>query len=66
MMLLYLTVPPYFVTRPENTYGRVMEDIELQCNVKGTPTPSVQWLKVCVVCNLLCSRLELTDSKEMN
>ncbi|XP_039568233.1 netrin receptor DCC [Passer montanus] len=42
---LDVLVPPFFLVRPSNLYGRERWDVELECSVGGNPTPSVQWLK---------------------
>lgn len=46
--LVSFSVPPYFIHKPQNTYGRVNEDVMLSCDIQGFPTPKVSWLKVCI------------------
>ncbi|CAL4059823.1 unnamed protein product, partial [Meganyctiphanes norvegica] len=40
-----VNVSPRFLRKPENTFAYQKEDIELECNVYGQPTPTVHWLK---------------------
>ena len=36
---------PTFVKEPEHSRARVTNDVELACEVRGVPTPAVQWYK---------------------
>lgn len=38
-------MPPEIVQSPLNTIGRVNSDVELGCSVRGSPKPTVQWIK---------------------
>lgn len=39
------TVPPQFVRRPTNIYAHESMDIVFECEVSGSPAPSVKWVK---------------------
>lgn len=39
------TVPPQFVRRPANIYAHESMDIIFECEVSGSPAPSVKWVK---------------------
>lgn len=39
------TVPPRFVRRPANIYAHESMDIVFECEVAGSPAPSVKWVK---------------------
>lgn len=39
------TVPPHFVRRPANVYAHESMDIVFECEVTGSPAPSVKWVK---------------------
>ena len=38
-------VRPTFVKKPVDSKARVTNDVELACEVRGVPTPAVQWYK---------------------
>ncbi|CAF99906.1 unnamed protein product, partial [Tetraodon nigroviridis] len=38
-------VPPQFVRRPANIYAHESMDIVFECEVSGSPAPSVKWVK---------------------
>ncbi|KAI2648625.1 hypothetical protein H4Q32_018774 [Labeo rohita] len=40
-----LLVPPRFLTRPSNTYAQESMDIIFECDVTGSPPPTVKWMK---------------------
>ncbi|XP_044049401.1 neogenin 1a isoform X6 [Siniperca chuatsi] len=42
---LTLQVPPQFVSRPANIYARESMDIVFECEVSGSPAPTVKWVK---------------------
>lgn len=42
---LYSTAPPQFVTRPANIYAHESMDIVFECEVSGSPPPTVKWVK---------------------
>lgn len=37
--------PPRFVRRPANIYAHESMDVVFQCQVSGSPAPSVKWVK---------------------
>ena len=39
------TVPPQFVKRPDNVYAYESMDIIFDCEVSGSPAPTVKWVK---------------------
>uniref|UniRef100_H3CW15 Neogenin 1b n=1 Tax=Tetraodon nigroviridis TaxID=99883 RepID=H3CW15_TETNG len=42
---LSVQVPPQFVRRPANIYAHESMDIVFECEVSGSPAPSVKWVK---------------------
>uniref|UniRef100_A0A3Q1J2J7 Neogenin 1b n=1 Tax=Anabas testudineus TaxID=64144 RepID=A0A3Q1J2J7_ANATE len=42
---LTVQVPPRFVKRPENIYAHESMDIVFECEVSGSPAPTVKWVK---------------------
>lgn len=42
---VHSTVPPQFVRRPANIYAHESMDIVFECEVSGSPAPSVKWVK---------------------
>uniref|UniRef100_A0A3P9JUI5 Neogenin 1b n=1 Tax=Oryzias latipes TaxID=8090 RepID=A0A3P9JUI5_ORYLA len=42
---LTVQVPPKFITRPANTYAHESMDIVFECDVSGSPAPTVKWVK---------------------
>ncbi|XP_047435884.1 neogenin 1a isoform X3 [Mugil cephalus] len=42
---LTVQVPPQFVKRPPNIYAHESMDIVFDCEVTGTPAPTVKWVK---------------------
>ncbi|KAM4596577.1 neogenin 1a isoform 9-T9 [Fundulus diaphanus] len=42
---LTVQVPPRFVKRPANIYAHESMDIVFECEVSGTPAPTVKWVK---------------------
>ncbi|XP_041643287.1 neogenin 1a isoform X8 [Cheilinus undulatus] len=42
---LTLQVPPQFVKRPANIYAHESMDIVFECEVSGSPAPTVKWVK---------------------
>ncbi|XP_051976002.1 neogenin [Xyrauchen texanus] len=42
---LTVRVPPRFLTRPSNTYAQESMDIIFECDVTGSPPPTVKWMK---------------------
>ncbi|XP_056595859.1 neogenin isoform X2 [Triplophysa dalaica] len=42
---LTVLVPPSFLTRPSNTYAQESMDIVFECDVTGSPPPTVRWMK---------------------
>ncbi|XP_024861277.1 neogenin 1a [Kryptolebias marmoratus] len=42
---LTVQVPPQFVKRPANTYAHESMDIVFECEVSGSPAPTVKWVK---------------------
>ncbi|KAM7015488.1 neogenin 1a isoform 27-T27 [Tautogolabrus adspersus] len=42
---LILQVPPQFVKRPANIYAHESMDIIFECDVSGSPAPTVKWVK---------------------
>ncbi|MED6274090.1 putative aminophospholipid-translocase, partial [Characodon lateralis] len=42
---LDFTVPPQFVKRPVNIYAHESMDIVFECEVSGSPAPTVKWVK---------------------
>ncbi|XP_073687644.1 neogenin-like [Garra rufa] len=42
---LTVQVPPRFLTRPSNTYAQESMDIIFECDVTGSPPPTVKWMK---------------------
>ncbi|XP_074521818.1 neogenin 1a isoform X3 [Halichoeres trimaculatus] len=42
---LTLQVPPQFVKRPSNIYAHESMDIVFECEVSGSPAPTVKWVK---------------------
>ncbi|XP_029353422.1 neogenin 1a isoform X3 [Echeneis naucrates] len=42
---LTVQVPPQFVKRPANIYAHESMDIIFECEVSGTPAPTVKWVK---------------------
>ncbi|XP_073725123.1 neogenin isoform X2 [Misgurnus anguillicaudatus] len=42
---LAVRVPPRFLTRPSNTYAQESMDIIFECDVTGSPPPTVKWMK---------------------
>lgn len=42
---LFSTVPPQFVKRPANIYAHESMDIVFECEVSGSPAPTVKWVK---------------------
>lgn len=43
--LLDSAVPPQFVKRPTNIYAHESMDIVFECEVSGSPAPTVKWVK---------------------
>ncbi|KAM3877112.1 neogenin 1a [Diretmus argenteus] len=43
--LLTVQVPPQFVKRPTNIYAHESMDIVFECEVSGSPAPTVKWVK---------------------
>ncbi|XP_076012449.1 neogenin 1a isoform X2 [Genypterus blacodes] len=43
--LLTVQVPPQFVKRPANIYAHESMDIVFECEVTGSPAPTVKWVK---------------------
>lgn len=43
--LLTIQVPPQFVKRPANIYAHESMDIVFECEVSGSPAPTVKWVK---------------------
>lgn len=39
------TVSPQFVKRPANIYAHESMDIIFECDVSGSPAPTVKWVK---------------------
>ncbi|KAK1797980.1 hypothetical protein P4O66_000502 [Electrophorus voltai] len=37
--------PPQFLKRPADTYAREAADVLLECEVAGSPAPTIRWLK---------------------
>uniref|UniRef100_A0A3Q0S3T1 Neogenin 1 n=1 Tax=Amphilophus citrinellus TaxID=61819 RepID=A0A3Q0S3T1_AMPCI len=42
---LTVQVPPQFVKRPANIYAHESMDIVFECDVSGSPAPTVKWVK---------------------
>lgn len=42
---LIIQVPPLFVKRPANIYAHESMDIVFECEVTGSPAPTVKWVK---------------------
>ncbi|KAK9542393.1 hypothetical protein VZT92_000259 [Zoarces viviparus] len=42
---LTVQVPPQFVKRPDNVYAYESMDIVFECEVSGSPAPTVKWVK---------------------
>ncbi|KAL2088756.1 hypothetical protein ACEWY4_015655 [Coilia grayii] len=42
---LKIQVPPQFLKRPVNTYAHESMDIIFECDVTGSPAPTVRWVK---------------------
>ncbi|XP_059392497.1 neogenin isoform X3 [Carassius carassius] len=42
---LTVHVPPRFLTRPSNTYAQESMDIIFECDVTGSPPPTIKWMK---------------------
>ncbi|XP_057183411.1 neogenin-like isoform X2 [Triplophysa rosa] len=42
---LTVLVPPRFLTTPSNTYAQESMDIIFECDVMGSPPPTVRWMK---------------------
>uniref|UniRef100_A0A669CHA0 Neogenin 1b n=1 Tax=Oreochromis niloticus TaxID=8128 RepID=A0A669CHA0_ORENI len=42
---LTVQVPPQFVKRPANVYAHESMDIVFECDVSGSPAPTVKWVK---------------------
>lgn len=42
---LHSPVPPQFVKRPANIYAHESMDIVFECDVSGSPAPTVKWVK---------------------
>ncbi|XP_072321911.1 neogenin 1a isoform X3 [Eucyclogobius newberryi] len=42
---LTVQVPPQFVMRPSDTYAHESMDIIFECEVSGSPAPTVKWVK---------------------
>ncbi|MEQ2250946.1 putative aminophospholipid-translocase, partial [Ilyodon furcidens] len=42
---LTVQVPPQFVKRPVNIYAHESMDIVFECEVSGSPAPTVKWVK---------------------
>ncbi|XP_053173165.1 neogenin 1a isoform X3 [Scomber japonicus] len=42
---LTIQVPPQFVKKPANIYAHESMDIIFECEVSGTPAPTVKWVK---------------------
>ncbi|KAK1890799.1 Neogenin, partial [Dissostichus eleginoides] len=42
---LTIQVPPQFVKRPDNVYAYESMDIVFDCEVSGSPAPTVKWVK---------------------
>ncbi|XP_068427578.1 neogenin 1a isoform X3 [Clinocottus analis] len=42
---LSIQVPPQFVKRPDNVYAYESMDIVFECEVSGSPAPTVKWVK---------------------
>ncbi|XP_008402952.1 neogenin 1a isoform X18 [Poecilia reticulata] len=42
---LTVQVPPQFVKRPANVYAHESMDIVFECEVSGSPAPTVKWVK---------------------
>uniref|UniRef100_A0A8C2HI79 Neogenin 1 n=1 Tax=Cyprinus carpio TaxID=7962 RepID=A0A8C2HI79_CYPCA len=42
---LTVHVPPRFLTRPSNTYAQESMDIIFECDITGSPPPTVKWMK---------------------
>uniref|UniRef100_A0AAQ4R1G3 Neogenin 1b n=1 Tax=Gasterosteus aculeatus aculeatus TaxID=481459 RepID=A0AAQ4R1G3_GASAC len=42
---LTMQVPPRFVKRPDNIYAYESMDIVFECEVSGSPAPTVKWVK---------------------
>ncbi len=45
LFCLVSTVPPQFVKRPANIYAHESMDIVFECEVSGSPAPTVKWVK---------------------
>lgn len=43
--LCFSAVPPQFVKRPANIYAHESMDIVFECEVSGSPAPTVKWVK---------------------
>lgn len=42
---LHLLVPPRFLKKPSNMYAHEAMDIVFECDVVGSPAPTVKWVK---------------------
>ncbi|XP_078030141.1 neogenin 1a isoform X16 [Epinephelus lanceolatus] len=42
---LTIQVPPQFVKRPDNIYAYESMDIVFECEISGSPAPTVKWVK---------------------
>lgn len=44
-ILLFISVPPYFIQTPANIFAHTNSDVLMQCEVGGNPVPEVTWRK---------------------
>ncbi|KAI5100279.1 neogenin isoform X1 [Silurus meridionalis] len=42
---LNVQVPPWFLKKPSNMYAHEAMDVIFECNVMGSPAPTVKWVK---------------------